>query len=145
MADKNYTQLPNRSGEGIEKLLGELELEVMRVVWARPTVTVRDVLDTLSATRPLAYTTVMTVMSRLVDKGLLATEKQGKTYLYRAAQTAEEFKAQAVGRVVQSLLANFGGEMAISQFVEQLSAIDPDQLQQLAAMVKLAQEQDHGA
>ncbi len=145
MADKNYTQFANRAGRGVEKLLGELELEVMRVVWARPAVTVRDVLDALSKTRSLAYTTVMTIMSRLVDKGLLAIEKQGKTYLYRAAQTAEEFKVRAVGRVVQALIADFGGEIAISQFVEHLSAVDPDQLQQLAEMVKLAQEEENGA
>ncbi len=64
---------------------------------------------------------------------------------YRATQTPAAFKALAVGRVVQTLLTDFGGEIAIRQFVEQLSAVDPDQLQQLAELVKLAQEQEHGA
>ena len=122
----------------------ETEWEIMRVVWARESVTVRDVLDALAETRPLAYTTIMTIMGRLVDKGLLATEKQEKTYLYRAKQTPAEFEAQTVGRVIQALLTDFGGEMAISQFVEQLSAVDPDQLQRLAEMAKLAQEEEHG-
>lgn len=139
------TKFTDRAGKGVEKLLGELELAIMRIAWTREIVTVREVLDVLAKTRPLAYTTVMTIMGRLADKGLLAIEKQGKTYHYRAAQTPEAFKAQAVGRVVQSLLTDFGRELAISQFVEQLSAVDPDQLQQLAAMVKLAQEQEHGA
>lgn len=145
MSTQPDSNQPDQSDQGVEKLLGELELAIMRIIWARDTVTVRDVLDALTQTRPLAYTTVMTIMGRLADKGLLATEKRGKTYQYRAAQTPEAFKAQAVGRVVQALLTDFGGEIAISQFVEQLSAVDPDQLQQLAEMVKLAQEQEHGA
>lgn len=139
---------PNHSeqiDQGVEKLLGELELAIMRIVWARDTVTVRDVLDALTETRPLAYTTVMTIMSRLADKGLLVTTKQGKTYQYRATQTPEAFKALAVGRVVQTLLTDFGGEIAIRQFVEQLAAADPTQLQRLAEMVKLAQEDNDDA
>ncbi len=142
---KRYTQLTNRPGQGVEKLLGELELEVMRVVWAQEAVTVRAVLEALAEKRPLAYTTVMTIMSRLAEKGLLAIEKQGKIYHYRATQTLEDFKAQAVGRVVQSLITDFGGAIAVNQFVEQLSAVDPDQLQRLAEMVRLAQEEEHGA
>lgn len=145
MSTKSDINRIDLAGKGVEKLLGELELAIMRIVWARDTVTVRDVLDALTQTRPLAYTTVMTIMSRLADKGLLTTTKQGKTYQYRAALTPEAFKAQAVGRAVQSLLIDFGGELAISQFVEQLSAVDSGQLQQLAEMVKLAQEQEHGA
>ena len=144
MATKQYRKLTDLAGKGVAKLLGELELEIMCIAWARESVTVRDVLDALASTRPLAYTTIMTIMGRLVDKGLLATEKQGKTYHYRATQTPEEFKAQAVGRVVQALLTDFGGEIAISQFVEQLSAVDPDQLKRLAEMAKLAQEEEHG-
>ena len=141
MAAKRYTRFTDRSDQGVEKLLGELELEVMRVVWERGIVTVRHVLDTLTETRPLAYTTIMTVMTRLADKGLLAVDKQSKSYRYRAVQTREGFEAQAVGRVVQSLINDFGGEIAINQFVEKLSAVDPDQLARLADMVRLAREE----
>jgi predicted transcriptional regulator len=139
LSTKRYRQLTNRAGQGAEKLLGELELDVMRVVWESGSTTVRDVLEALAQTRPLAYTTVMTVMSRLADKGLLVVDKQGKTYHYRPAYSREEFEAQAVGQVVQSLINNFGGEMAISQFVEQLSAADPEQLARLAELAQQAQ------
>lgn len=143
------TQLdPNnseQSGHGVEKLLGELELAIMRIIWDRDTVTVREVLDALTQTRPLAYTTVMTIMSRLAEKGLLTTTRQGKTYQYRATLTPDALKAQAVGRVVQTLLTDFGGEIAIRQFVEQLAAVDPAQLHRLAEMAKLAQEDDNDA
>ena len=138
---KRYRQLTNRTGQGAEKLLGELELDVMRIVWESGSKTVRDVLEILAETRPLAYTTVMTVMSRLTDKGLLVVDKQGKTYHYRAAYNRKEFEEQAVGQVVQSLITDFGGEIAISQFVEQLSAADPEQLSRLAKLAQQAQEE----
>lgn len=145
MSSKRYSTFTNRAGRGAEKLLGELELEVMGVVWERGNVTVRDVQAALAKTRPLAYTTVMTVMNRLADKGLLLVNKQGKTYRYHPAQTREAFEAQAVGRVVQSLIADFGGDVAISQFVEQLSAVDPEQLARLAELAQLAQEEQDEA
>lgn len=134
-----------RAGKGAEKLLGELELAVMRVAWSQPSVTVREVLSVLAKKRPLAYTTVMTIMSRLSEKGLLLTEKQGKTYIYRAAHTQAEFEAFAAGRVVQALLTDFGGEIALSQFVKQLADTDPEQLARLAALARQAQTDSHDA
>ena len=140
-----YSKITRRPGKGAEKLLGELELAVMRVAWSRDSVTVRDVLDALRKKRPLAYTTVMTVMSRLAEKGLLVVEKRGKTHHYRATGTREEFETLAAGQVVQSLIGDFGGEIAISQFVKQLSEADPDQLARLAEMARRAQdEKDEG-
>jgi predicted transcriptional regulator len=141
MSANVYARLTSRSGVGVEKLLGELELDVMRVAWEHGAVTVRDVLETLVQTRPLAYTTVMTIMSRLADKGLLITDRHGKTYRYRPAQSREEFEAQIVGQVVQSLISDFGGEMAISQFVAQLSAANLEQLARLAELAQLAQDE----
>ena len=140
-----YSKITRRPGKGAEKLLGELELAIMRVAWSRASVTVREVLDALRKKRPLAYTTVMTVMSRLAEKGLLIAEKRGKTHHYRATGTREEFEALAAGQVVQSLIGDFGGEIAISQFVKQLSEADPDQLARLAEMARRAQdEKDEG-
>lgn len=58
------------SGKSAQAVLGELELAVMRIAWSRPAVTVRDVLARLVKELSLAFTTVMTVMNRIVDKGL---------------------------------------------------------------------------
>lgn len=128
MSVNAHTRLTDRSGKGAEKLLGELELAGDACHLGAGAITVRDVLEKLIETRPLAYTTVMTVMSRLADKGLLVADKQGKTYHYRPAYSREEFEVQAASQVVQSLITDFGGEIAISQFVEQLSAANPEQL-----------------
>jgi predicted transcriptional regulator len=78
--------------------LGELERAVMEQVWAaaeqgRPTVSVREVHDGLSGRRDIAYTTVMTVMGRLTESGLLTQERSGRAYRYAAAGSLEELTA----------------------------------------------------
>ena len=81
--------------------LGDLERAVMDQVWAlsesgEPSVTVREVHEALSASRDLAYTTVMTVMGRLADAGLLVKERAGRAFLYAAAGTREELTASSM-------------------------------------------------
>jgi predicted transcriptional regulator len=78
--------------------LGELERAVMETVWqagqsGHAPVSVRDVYSELGRTRDLAYTTVMTVMGRLAEGGLLTQERSGRAYLYAAADSREELTA----------------------------------------------------
>jgi predicted transcriptional regulator len=109
--------MPDAGGGGT---LGPLEAEVMAVVWqAAVPVTVREVADRLNAGRaaPLAYTTVMTVMSRLAGKGILAREQAGRGFVYTpvAADTAEI--------AVRGVLDEFG-DAALARFVERVE-LDP--------------------
>ena len=83
----------------------------------------------------------MTVMSRLADKGLLLIEKRGKAYHYKATLTREEFETRTAAQVIQALIADFGSEVALSQFVKELSGVDPGNLARLAEMARLAQEE----
>ena len=140
---KSLLNRMRRPGKGAEKLLGELELAVMRVLWSRDSATVRDVLAVITQDRTLAYTTVKTVMGRLVNKGLLAAEKHGRTHHYRASYTREALEAQAAGQVVQSLITDFGGEIALRQFVQGLAETHPDQLAQLARLASQARDIPH--
>lgn len=79
--------------------LTEVELEIMHVVWDLGTATVRQVHDVLSARRPVAYTTVMTMLGLLARKGHLKREESGKAFVYRPAHTK--------GRVVSKMLDDF--------------------------------------
>lgn len=139
MPHKPYRHMVGTTRRELERFLGTLELAIMKVIWQRESVTVRDVLNTLHEERHLAYTTVMTVMQRLADKGLLLQEKQGKTHHYRAAQTRDEFAASAAASVVRSLLADFG-DVAIAEFVKEVEATDPEQLRRLARLAHAAGE-----
>ena len=82
-------------------VLTEHELEIMQVVWQRPTVTVRDVYEELLKRRKIAYTTVMTMMGILEQKGFLKKNQVEKAYVYRPAQP----KSKVVGSMVNDFVS----------------------------------------
>lgn len=142
MPDETYRRTTRNAGKGLEKFLGELQLAVMEVVWKCQPVSVSDVLTELNRQkRDLAYTTVMTTMSRLAEKGWLISEKQGRAFFYRAVHFREEAEAAAVGEVVRALLEDFG-LIAIAQFVKGLDEIDPERLASLNALTQEAEQDD---
>jgi predicted transcriptional regulator len=76
------------------------ELEIMKIVWARGKVTVRDVYEELLERRKVAYTTVMTMMKILEQKGYLKKSAGEKAYLYRPAQP----RKQVIGGMVKEFV-----------------------------------------
>ena len=98
---------------GLRKFLGDLECEIMELVWkkANPTVTVRDIYENLRQQRQIAYTTVMTTMVRLSEKGLLkVVDKAGLANCYSPAETREQFIKSAVDRVLAIFVKEFPEE-----------------------------------
>src|SRR5271157_1010948 len=76
------------------------ELEIMKVVWERESVTVRDVYEALLERRKVAYTTVMTMMKILEQKGYLKKTQVERAYVYRAAQP----QRQVIGDMVRDFV-----------------------------------------
>jgi predicted transcriptional regulator len=114
---------------GIRKVLGDLEAEIMEEIWTHPAeqgTTVRDIFEILYDRRRLAYTTVMSTMSRLAKKHLLRVVKQEQTYIYYPNYTQQEFVSQFVGRIIEDLLINFTGE-TLSAFGKQGSFSSAEQ------------------
>jgi BlaI family penicillinase repressor len=81
--------------------LAPLELECLSVLWPMGEGTVRDIHHALSASRPRAYTTVMTIMDRLEQKGIVARHKVGRAFRYQARLSADEARLKAVEKIVQ--------------------------------------------
>jgi predicted transcriptional regulator len=107
-----------------------LEGEVMQALWvANGPLTVRELLGRLNAVRrqQLAYTTVMTVMNRLVDKGALRRERRGRGFAYEP--TADD----AAGIAVQNLVRDFG-DAAVAHFVDR-ARTDPKLLRRLEQLL----------
>ena len=75
------------------------ELEIMKVVWTRESVTVRDVYEALLEKRKVAYTTVMTMMKILEQKGYLNRKQVERAYVYRPAQPKS--------RVIRAMVRDF--------------------------------------
>ena len=95
-------------GEALDKLLGGLERDIMETMWSSGPSTVRDVLIALNQRRTpqrqLVYTTVMTVMTRLVEKRLLGRERVGKAHVYTAAVSQEEFLTRTSQQIAAAWL-----------------------------------------
>ncbi|MBA3798817.1 MAG: BlaI/MecI/CopY family transcriptional regulator [Geodermatophilaceae bacterium] len=106
--------------------LGELEAAIMDRLWTwRRPATVREVLDDLRQTRPIAYTTVMTVMDTLHRKELLRRERDGRAYRYEAVLSREEHSAQ----LMQTVLADSTDRTAtLVSFFEQMSPVEATRL-----------------
>jgi len=92
----------------------------MEQVWAhdRP-VTAREVADALAGQRPLAYTTVVTVMNRLVKKGMLAKQRPGRAATFRAVRSREAYTAALMAAVLGT--AN-DAPAVLLRFADQLPA-----------------------
>lgn len=109
-----------RPSPKVEKYLGGLQAEIMELLWQRHPVTVRDVTTELAKTRTIAYTTVMTVMSRLAEKGLLRQQRDQKSFVYEPALDRDGFLASVSRDIVRDLLRDFGS-VAVGQFVSEVS------------------------
>jgi predicted transcriptional regulator len=118
---------PTSGGGGF----GPLEAEVMDAVWAAEApVSVRDVMGRLNDGRPepLAYTTVMTVMSRLAEKEALVRSPVGRSYVYEATA------ADPAGIAVKNVIRTYGDE-AMAHFVDQARG-DPELLRRMEQLLR---------
>ena len=113
---------------------GELESAIMDVVWAGDRAyLVREVRERLTYNRPVAYTTVMTVMNILYGKGVLCREKHGRAWRYWPVESREEHDARLMAEVLRS-----GGDEQITmlRFVERVSEEERENLR--SAMLDMA-------
>jgi predicted transcriptional regulator len=104
--------------------LGPLERRVMERLWTSGPQTVGDILDALNSAsdRPLAYTTVMTILVRLHEKGYATRIQTGRTYTYEAAMD-EPALAATVGRRELTRLIERYGAASVAGFAEDLGSV----------------------
>lgn len=118
MASQETDDIPNinrvrMDRPGIRKALGDLEAEIMELMWERAPgsgMTVREVFEVLEQRRRIAYTTVMNTMARLARKKLLRAETGDQAYVYYPICSKSEFVSHFVEQIVTDLLVNFAGE-----------------------------------
>jgi predicted transcriptional regulator len=86
--------------------LAPFELDCMNALWPLGEATVKQVRESLAEKRPRAYTTIMTILDRLAQKGIVTRRKMGRAYLYRANLQSSDAQESAVEQVVTGF---FGG------------------------------------
>ncbi|HRN71127.1 MAG TPA: BlaI/MecI/CopY family transcriptional regulator [Candidatus Woesebacteria bacterium] len=105
-------------------ILGELEQKVMNVVWeSSKSLKPRDVLDSIE--EEYAYTTIMTIMANLYEKGILDREKRGITYYYFPKKPKQQVINNKLGKIFTEVLGSYR-ELAITKFLDTLGGSEED-------------------
>jgi predicted transcriptional regulator len=128
--------------------LGDLERTIMDRLWAidpvspETALTVREIHESLSTERDLAYTTVMTVLDRLTKKGMVSRERDGRAWRYLPVSTSEELTAD----LLRDSLEHIESSDRRAAMLHFLDAASPDEIDDLkAALAELESRQGRSA
>ncbi|MER7015745.1 BlaI/MecI/CopY family transcriptional regulator [Saccharopolyspora sp. NPDC000359] len=129
------------SRRGLAAHFGPLELAILEVLWGGDEMDVAECLRRLRGNQ--AYTTVKTVMERLVVKGLLARRKEGRQYVYWPTRPRAEVEQEVAAEQVRQLVDGFG-DLAVTHFVQAVRD-DTDQLAQVRALLAAIEDEPGAA
>lgn len=117
-----------------QKLLTELELEIMSRVWNSHPCTVRDVQTGLKGEKELAYTSIATVMKILEEKGFLVSQKAEKTHLFSPKVSKESYESKTLQHVAEKL---FNGNPAsmVARLLDE-AELSPEDLKKIKQLLK---------
>lgn len=122
-----------------EVSLSELQLSLMRVLWARGEASTAEVAEALRDERDLAHTTVATLLTRLEKRGLLSSRREGRALLYRPLVSETEVQRSMVGRLLDRLFA--GRPSALVSHLLDARGVDAAELAELQALLKQRKEE----
>ncbi|NOK64439.1 MAG: putative transcriptional regulator [Chloroflexi bacterium AL-W] len=121
--------------DGLVKVLGPLETDIMQVIWQDERSTVKKVHRKLSQQRDIAYTTVMTTMTRLSEKGVLNRHREGLAYVYTPAISEDDFVTMVVQQVLDGLMEDYS-DAAVDYMIDYLSRHNPGELRRLQRVLQ---------
>jgi BlaI family transcriptional regulator, penicillinase repressor len=117
-----------------QKLLTDVELELMTALWHKGEGTVHDVLEMLPASRKLAYTSVSTVLRILVSKGVLAVRKEGRGHVYVPRLSKADYEATSLRHMVQRVFD--GAPDALVRRLLETEELDEQRLAAIRALLR---------
>ena len=119
---------------------GETEMEVLQHVWDLGRASVADVRERILESREIAYTTVMTVLKNLTEKGYLTYEKEGNSYIYSPAESAEDVQHSVMRSLVQKVFNN--SHAALVQTLVKSEDLSDKERHEILEMIKQMEEDD---
>lgn len=120
--------------------LGETEMEVLQLVWELGDASVADVQQRILERRKVAYTTVMTVMKNLADKGYLTYRRDGNSYIYTAARPAEEVRHSLLSGLIKKVFE--GSPEALVQTLVKHERLTEEQQREIRRIIDSMEETD---
>lgn len=116
-------------------VLGELEKRVLQYLWKTPEADAKQVHEALTKRQGGALNTIQSTLDRLFKKGLLARQKQGHAYFYRAKVGKEELITQLIQNVAGGFISE-GEDSLIAAFSSVSAGLDDEKLSQLEALIR---------
>lgn len=121
--------------------LGDLQREVMELLWDRGEATVHDLRDALAATgREPAYTTVLSVLQKLERAGWVGHRKEGRTHVYSAQSSREEEGTSSLGKFIDRVFR--GDPKLLFQHLLDDDRLGSDDLEQLRSMIDARRDEE---
>ena len=121
--------------------LTDLEIDIMNVVWRLGRATVRQIVESLRNQRPLAYTTVQTVLSILTQKGVVRYTREGRAFVYTAIVKPEGVRQETIRAVVDKLFA--GSPQSLVMHLIESDALTAEEAESLRNQLdRMASEQE---
>jgi len=132
---KGFTNIFRPAKAGLARALGDLEKQVMDVLWLKKEAAGKEVFTEIRRSRTIALTTVLTVLERLVKKGIVKRLKSDGIYIYTPVFTREEF-ADKVSQAVMKGVLDIAASSAVASFVDILADTDPEELDRLLKLIE---------
>jgi predicted transcriptional regulator len=123
-----------RNGRDNRKPLTATELEMMNVIWRIGPCSVAQVLEQLSPTRELAYTSVSTMVRILEQKGYVSSERAGRGHLYSAAVAKEDYQAISLRHLVDNVFE--GTPTLMVKRLLDSNALTEEELSQIKSLLR---------
>ncbi len=114
-------------------VLSDLQITLMRVLWQRQTATTAQVVQDMRATRPIAHTTVATLLTRLEKRGLVAAERQGRELKYSALVSESAVRQSMVSSMLSNLFD--GQASALLSHLLKRDQIQPADLERMRELL----------
>ena len=125
----------NRNESGLNRFFGPLEAKILDILWNDVEMTIKDVQQMLDKEKVTNFNTVMTVMNRLVEKGILQKRVEGRSSLFKPVQTREEFLNAQSKEMTNELIDEFGN-VVVSHMLDALEDVDDDLVAKLEQKIK---------
>ncbi len=120
------------------KLLTEVELELMNIIWKLGEGTVHEVIENLATDRDLAYTSVSTILRILEQKKVVTTTKEGRSHIYHPLLSKADYESRAVHHVVKTVFDDTPLKM-VKQLLDQ-SRLSPSELAEIKLWLRKKEE-----
>ncbi|WP_342600064.1 BlaI/MecI/CopY family transcriptional regulator [Psychrobacillus sp. FSL H8-0483] len=120
---------------GLNRFFGPLEAKIMDILWNDVEMTIKDVQQVLDLEKVTNFNTVMTVMNRLVEKGILQKRVEGRSSLYKPVQSRAEFLSAQSKEMTNELMDEFGN-VVVSHMLDALEDVDDDLVAKLEQKIK---------